>query len=124
MKRNGLIFLDIIMGLFVISLIVVVLFPILSLTQKSFINHKKVAQMSYISESIIERLTLKDEQSLEFLEQLETYGELEYPYLNDNNYKSIVKLVSDNSYLWDLSVTVKESKGGEANVQLRATILR
>lgn len=124
MKRNGLIFLDIIMGLFVISLIVVVLFPILSLTQKSFINHKKVAQMSYISESIIERLTLKDEQSLEFLEQLETYVELEYTYLNDNNYKSIVKLVSDNSYLWDLSVTVKESKGGEANVQLRATILR
>lgn len=122
MKRNGLIFLDIIMGLFVISLIVVVLFPILSLTQKSFINHKKVAQMSYISESIIERLTLKDEQSLEFLEQLETYGELEYPYLNDNNYKSIVKLVNNSSYLWDIIVIAKEAKGGESNVQFSATI--
>lgn len=124
MKRNGLIFFDIIMGLFVISLIVVVLFPILSLTQKSFIYHKKVAQMSYISESTIERLILKDKQSLEFLEQLETYGELEYPYLDDMDYKSIVKLVSDNLYLWELNVTVKEAKGGEANVQLSATIRR
>ncbi|OLS03927.1 hypothetical protein [Tissierella creatinophila] len=124
MKRNGLIFFDIIMGLFVISLVVVVLFPILSLTQKSFIHHKKLAQMSYISESTIERLTLKDKKSLEFLEELETYGELEYPYLNDIDYKSIVKLASDNPYLWEISVTVKEAKGGEDNVQLNATIRR
>lgn len=122
MRRNGLIFFDIITGLFIISLIVVVLFPILSLTQKNFAFHKKTAQMSYISESTIERLSLKDNKSLEFLEQLEESGELEYPYLEDLDYKSLVKLVSNNSYLWEIRVTVKEIKGGDGNVQLSATI--
>lgn len=122
MKRNGLIFFDIIMGLFIISLIVVVLFPILSLTQKNFTFHKKIAQMSYISESTIEKLSLKDNKSLEFLEKLEVSGELEYPYLDNLDYRSIVKLMSDNYYLWEINVTVKEIKGGESNVQLSATI--
>lgn len=122
MKRKGLIFFDIIMGLFIISLIVVVVFPVLSLIRKNFTVHKKMSQMSHISESTIERLSLKDDKSLEFLEQLEISGELEYPYLDDLDYRSIVKLMSDNYYLWEINVTVKEIKGGESNVQLSATI--
>lgn len=122
MNRRGTLFLDTIIGLFLIGLIVMVLFPIYTLTQKGFTHHKSMTQMSYISESIIESLIVKDEQALEFLDKLEAAKELEYPYLEDNNYISTVRLLRDNSYLWDLSIIVSESKGGEANVQLEATI--
>lgn len=122
MNRKGTMFLDTIIGLFLIGLIVMTLFPIYTLTQKGFNQHKKMTQMSYIAESTIEKLMLKDEQALEFLEILETSKELNYPLLQERDYESIVELLDNNTYLWDLSITVIEVKGGEANVQLKATI--
>lgn len=122
MNRRGFMFLDTIIGLFLIGLIMMTLLPIYSLTEKGFNQHKKTTQMSYASEVTIESLILKDEQALEFLEKLEKSKELVYPYLEDENYISTVKLIDNNIYLWDLIIITKESKGGEANVQLKATI--
>ncbi len=124
MKRDGLIFIDIITALFIISLIVVLLFPILDLTQKSFIQHKNITQMSYLSETIIEHLTLKDDQALDFLESLEKSRELKYPYIKDVNYHSTVKLLSDNKYLWELNVIIKDVKEDGAYVEIKASIPR
>lgn len=122
MNRRGTLFLDIIIGLFLIGLIVMILFPIYSLTQKGFEKHKNITQMSYISETTLENLIVKDERSLDFLKRLESAGELEYPHLEDDDYVSIVRLLDQNPYLWNLSILVRESKGGETNVQLNATI--
>lgn len=122
MNRRGTLFLDTIIGLFLLGLITMVLFPIYSLTEKGYTYHKKITQMSYISEEVIETLKLKDEQSLNFLEKLEVAKELKYPYLEGEEYQSIVRLVESNTYIWDLLIIVKESEGGEANVHLKAAI--
>lgn len=123
-KREGLIFIDIITALFVIGLMVVVVFPIFALTQESFTQHKNTAHMSYLSESTIEKLKLKDEEALAFLEELEKHMELKYPHLQDEDYSSTVKLLSDSDYLWDISVTIRDPKNIESYVELRASIAR
>lgn len=124
MKRNGLIFIDIITALFIIGLIIAVVFPILSLTQESFTRHKNKAYMSYLSETTIESLNLKDEKALAFLEELEKSKELNYSHLKDDEYTLTVKLLSDNEYLWDLSVIVEETKESGSYVELKASIVK
>ena len=122
MNRRGIMFLETIIGLFLIGLVVMTLFPIYSLTEKGFRQHKETTQMSYISETTIETLMTKNSEALDFLERLDTESELIYPYLDDKDYVSTVRLIDTNEYLWDLLIIVKESKGGEANVELKATI--
>lgn len=124
MKRNGFAFLDVIVGIFIIGLIIVTILPTLGLTQKFFTNHKRTSHMIYLSELTIEKLIVKDDNSVLFLKELEVNKESVYPYLDDKEYTSTVKLLGENSYIWNLLVTVKESKGGEAGVELKATITK
>lgn len=124
MKRKGLIFLDIIIGLFIIGLVIVVSFPIFNLTNESFKKSKDTTEMIYISEATIESLKSKDQVSLDFLENLEKKNSLEYPYLEDDKYISRVELLDENEDLWFLNVRVgkKNDEGGIEYVEIEATI--
>ncbi|MGO1470376.1 MAG: hypothetical protein ACTHW2_10180 [Tissierella sp.] len=123
MKR-GLIFLDIIIGLFIIGLIVVVSFPTLSLISKSFEKSKEMTELIYVAESTIESLKFRDEKSIKFLKDLEKTDDLEALFLEEENYISRVKLLNIHPDLWYLSISAnkKDSEGGGAYVEIKVTI--
>lgn len=124
MKRRGFIFLDILVGLFIIGLIVVVSFPILDLTQKSFKKSEELMEMIYVSETTVESLKCKDQMAVDFLSDLNKAGELEYPCLENPKYTSRVKLLDKHGELWFLNIKVnkKNDEGGKEYVELKATI--
>lgn len=124
MKKEGFVFLDIIIALFIIGLMVVVFFPTFSLIDKSFEKSKDITEMTYFSESIMEELRSRKELSLEFLEKLETEIELEYPHIKNDKYVSKVVLLDSPTNLWNIDIFVsrKDGKGGKEYVEIKATI--
>lgn len=123
MKR-GFIFLDIIICLFIIGLMVVVLFPTLTLIGKSFEKSKEMTELVYIAESTVESLKSKNEGSVKFLKDLEGVKDLEACFLEDEKYISRVKLLDIHPDLWYLSIMAnkKDSEGGRSYVEIQATI--
>ena len=126
MKNRGLIFLDIVIGLFIIGLIVVVSFPILNLINKSFVSSKETTEMIYLAESTIETLKSKDERSIKFLSDLEASYESgpEALFLEDDSFISKVVLVEKDPKLWKLCIRVnkKANEGGNEYVEIKAKI--
>lgn len=126
MKNKGLIFLDIVIGLFMIGLIVVVSFPILNLINKSFVTSKTTTEMIYLAESTIETLKSKDEKSIKFLKQLEETIEANALFLEDEKFISQVSIIDKHPDIWNLCVRVNKkcSEGGREYVEIRAKIPR
>lgn len=124
MKNKGLIFLDIIIGLFVMGLVVVVSFPTMTLTNKSFEKSKEITDMSYLAETTIENLRAKDEEALKFLKELENTIKSEYLCPGNEKYISHVELLDGHPNLWNLKVSIskKDLKGGEAYVEVQTSI--
>lgn len=124
MGNKGLIFLDTIIGLFIIGLIVVVSFPVLTLINKSFETSQNITEMTYLAESTMENLRKKDEKSIKFLEELERSKELEYLDLDNDKYISHIELVEEEPNLWNLiiSISKRDSEGGKEYVEIKASI--
>lgn len=124
MENKGFIFLDIIIGLFIIGLIVVVSFPMLTLINKSFEKTKEITDMSYLAESTVENLRAKDGQALNFLKELENTSRLEYESKDNEKYISSVHLENPHPKLWNIKISIrkKDIKDGGPYVEIKASI--
>ena len=107
MKRRGFGLIDAIVGIFIIGLIVLAVFPVFS---NSFIQYSKIdkeTEMIFLGESIYERLSARDDYCQDLLEELIVLDEVVFDDLSDqylDKYESrIVKLDEYESYL-DISI--------------------
>lgn len=102
MKKKGFIFLEIILGIFLLGLISIVALNLLNLTSVFFKKAEENIEIDYIVEMIIENLKSKDEMSTDFLNGLSSGSDSEYPLTEDykDKYTCDVILTEDNDYLW------------------------
>lgn len=125
MNRNGFIFSEIIISIFLIGLAVIVFIPLLGNNLKTSKIIESRLEMNYLGEYIFERLNSKDEYTIEVLNKLK--DEIEFTDLKlEYAEKYRCKLININTeeYLWNIKVIVesKDDRGEINHVELYGTI--
>jgi len=127
LRKKGYIFLDVIVGIFLLGLVTVTSLPILASSFNNFNKINMYSEINYLGEHIFERLSSYDEYSKDFLLKLEEEGEIFFLDL-DNYYleKYDCKVINTgiNEYLWEFKIVIypKENKGNYNHEEFKGSI--
>ncbi|HLR20451.1 MAG TPA: hypothetical protein VK087_00460 [Tissierellaceae bacterium] len=125
MNKNGFVFWEIIISIFLMGLTITFILPLFNnniMTVKTIESRK---EMNYLGEYIFERLKSKDKYSSKLLEQLK--DEIEFTDLDPEyikKYKCKLINLENEEYLWNLKVVIKPiiTEGVIENVEIYGTI--
>jgi hypothetical protein len=125
MKKGGFIFLEIILGIFLIGLIASTFFPIIVSSFNNFNRIKEKSEMIYIAEMVAERLKSDEELFNEIIPQLESHDIVEIydEMIDDNRYKCTLCKLESLDRIVDLSINVStKEQEKNSNVYLKISI--
>lgn len=125
MKNKGFIFLDVIVGIFLIGLATVSFLPILANSHKATFIVKSQGEMNYLGEHIFERIYGKDDYAMKLLSLIEDeieFKDLENRYIE--KYRCRIVNLKTEEYLWNLKIIIepRNNRGEMPNVEISGTI--
>lgn len=129
MKNQGFALVDILVGLFFVGFIAVLSLPLLT---SSYSNYGKInarTEMSYLGESIYERLSAKGEYSRELLGELESGGIVDFLDLDDyylEKYKVYISNENECENFIDIKIVIQSNYhgGNIGDVEFKASLLK
>ena len=127
MLRKGFCLMDIIVGIFLLSITLVFLFPMINNSFSYFNRAKTSTEMIYIAESVMEALKLDLKSNEELREGLEEVGEVDYRRFDlFDGSKYECKLLSQGSseFLWNFKLLIRQIDKGDMgyDIELEGTI--
>ena len=123
--KKGFLFIEVLVGLFILGLVAVTCLPILNLSLNNFTRIKDKSEMHYIGEMVLEKFKSKDDYIVDLMAQLETVDAVDY---SDNSFDSdkyscqLVRLKSTHKLLEFKVIVNKQDQENNSYVEYKASI--